>query len=46
MLIIAVQAVFRPENIEKLEVTPAVAYRTLRTMIIEGLFTENGRKLA
>ena len=45
MLIIAVQAIVRPENIERLEITPGEAYRTVLTVMIEGILTEEGRKI-
>jgi AcrR family transcriptional regulator len=46
MLIIAVQAIVSPENIERLDITPAEAYRTVLTVMIEGILTEKGRELA
>ncbi len=45
MLIIAVHAIIRPENIERLNITPGEAYRTVLTVMIEGILTEEGRKV-
>lgn len=46
MLLIAVQAIIRPENIERLAITPAEAYRTVLTVMIEGILTAKGREAA